>query len=95
MSTTVSIQKRSSRKVHKISRADTSVLPEELRPQPPPRDSPAGRLMPDVRRRLRSDDDTEGAEVTTRAPPRKRPRRQYDPYSQKPTPIALRHPRRN
>ena len=33
-----------------------TVLPEELRLQPPPRDSSACRLMPNIRRRLRSDD---------------------------------------
>ena len=48
--------------------------------------------MPDIRRRLRSDDDTEGAEVTTRIPPSKKPQRYYDPFTQEPTPLALRRP---
>ena len=48
--------------------ADTSVLPEELRPLPPPINLPAGRLMPDIRRQLRSygsdERGTEGEEAT-------------------------------
>ena len=81
--------------------ADRSVLPEELRPLPPPSDSPASRLMPDVRRRLRSYDDEscesdaeEGAEVTAKRPPSKK-QKHYNPFSQEPTPLALRRPRRN
>ena len=79
-----------------------SVLPEELRPQFPSTGSPAARLLPDPRHRHRlraneSDESNEddGEDLSTSAPmlQSKRPRF-YDPFSQEPTPLALRRHRR-
>ena len=74
---------------------ERSFLPEELRPHPPPPNSPASRLMPYHRgKRLRSegdeleDDDRENLENQ-----RKR-QKGYDPFSDEPTPLAVRRKRR-
>ena len=73
---------------------DRSFLPEELRPHPPPQNSPASRLLPDPRgRRLRSDGDEveDGDEGFER---QERSQKGYDPFSNEPTPLAVRRKRR-
>ena len=80
-----------------------SLLPEELRPHPPPPNSPASRLLPDPqRKRLRSDGDElednnrEELEDDNREDLENQRKRQkgYDLFSDEPTPLALRRKRR-
>ena len=76
-------------------------LPEELVPQSLSPNSPAARLMADPRKQFRNNEDSDKEEeafdftsAVTSTPCRQPKRRAYDPYSQDPTPLALRHQRR-
>ena len=74
--------------------------------QPSPSQSPAGRLLPDPRgKRVRrpdnnnddgdvEDEEEDGEPYTSTPMPRPKKQRLYDPFSQDPTPLAIRRHRR-
>ena len=81
---------------------ERSIIPEELQPQPPPSGSPAGRLLPDPCRKqvghTANEDENEEEEDCVEEEQERRPRKKqkspYDPFSNAPTPLAIRHCRR-
>ena len=83
---------------------ERSIIPKELRPQPPPSDSPATRLLPDPRTRKRvrqtaNEDEIEEEEDGIEKEQERRQRKKqkssyYDPFSDDPTPLAIRRCRR-
>lgn len=74
---------------------DRSFLPEELRSRPPPATSPASKLLPDPRgKRLRSDGDELEEDNGDDYQSQGKRQKGYNPYSDEPTPLAIRRKRR-